>query len=84
MNSALPFSIILPVLILFSIDPDTSLVASDIIYKQNYRDIDASDDKLNKDRTKSQIQNDRYLVQNVNRIVYLLKALISMKVNKFN
>jgi hypothetical protein len=36
MNTALHFSIILLVLILFSIDPDTSLMA-DNAYKQNYR-----------------------------------------------
>jgi hypothetical protein len=38
MNTAIPFSIVLPVLILFSIDPETSLLA-DKTNKQNYRDI---------------------------------------------
>jgi hypothetical protein len=38
MNTAIPFSIVLPVLILFSIDPEASLLA-DKTYKQNYRDI---------------------------------------------
>jgi hypothetical protein len=50
MNSALPFSIVLPVLILFLIDPDTSLVA-DNTYKQNYIDIAASDDRPNRDKS---------------------------------
>ena len=49
MNTALPFSIVLPVLILFSIDPDTSLV-SDNTLKQNLRDISSSGDKLHKDK----------------------------------
>jgi hypothetical protein len=47
MNTALPFSLVLPVLIVFSIDPDTSLVA-DNTFKQNLRDIASSEDKLNK------------------------------------
>jgi hypothetical protein len=56
MNTALPFSIVLLVLILFSIDPGTSLVA-DNAYKQNYRDIAVSEDKLKKDKTSYKIQN---------------------------
>jgi transcription elongation factor Elf1 len=61
MNTALPFSIILPVLILFAIDPDTSLVAADAVYKQNYKGIATSEDKFNKDKASSKIQNDRHL-----------------------
>jgi hypothetical protein len=53
MNTAFPFSLVLPVLILFSIDPDTSLVANNA-YKQNYRDVAISEDK---DKTKYKIQN---------------------------
>jgi hypothetical protein len=57
MNTALPFLIILPVLILFAIDPDTSLVAADA----NYKGIAASMDKFDKDKASSKIQNDRHL-----------------------
>ena len=46
MNTALSFSIILPVLILFSIDPDTTLLA-DNTQKLNYRDIVVTDDMSN-------------------------------------
>jgi hypothetical protein len=60
MNSALPFSILLPVLILFSIDPDTSLVA-DITYKQTYGDIASSDDKSDKHKTNYKMQNGEHL-----------------------
>jgi hypothetical protein len=47
MNIALPFSFLLPVLIVFSIDPDTTLVA-DNSFKQNLRDTSSSGDKLDK------------------------------------
>ena len=57
MNTALPFLIILPVLILFAIDPDTSLVAADA----NYKGIAASEDKFDKDKARCKIQNDRHL-----------------------
>jgi hypothetical protein len=63
MNTALPFSIILPVLILFSIDPDTSLLA-DNTQKINHRDIVVTDDKLNKDKSNKKIQNDKHLCPN--------------------
>ena len=56
MNTALSFSLVLPVLIIFSIDPDTSLVA-DNTFKQKFRDIAVFDDKLNKDKGKNKIQN---------------------------
>jgi hypothetical protein len=59
-NTVLPFSTVLPVFIIFSIDPDTSLVA-DNSYKQNYRDIVVSDDKINKDKSKNKIQNGQHL-----------------------
>jgi hypothetical protein len=49
-TGAFPFSIVLLVLILFSLDPETSLVA-DNTSKQNYRDIATSDDKFNKNKT---------------------------------
>jgi len=49
MKMVLSFSFILSVIILFSIDPDTSLVA-DKVYKLNYRDAIVSDDKVNKDK----------------------------------
>lgn len=55
MNTALPFSLVLPVLIIFSIDPDTSLV-SDNTQKLSYRDIVVTDDKLNKDKSNKIIQ----------------------------
>jgi hypothetical protein len=61
MNTALPFSLVLPVLIIFSIDPDTSLVA-DNTYKSYYRDVAAlSDDKINKDKSNNKIQNGQHL-----------------------
>jgi hypothetical protein len=63
MNTALPFSIILPVLILFSIDPDTTLVA-DNTQKLYYRDIVVTDDKLNKDKSVKKIQYDKHLCPN--------------------
>src|SRR5918994_5009068 len=59
MNTALPFSIILPVLILFSIDPETTLLA-DITQKLNYRDIVETDDRLNKDKSNKKIQYDKH------------------------
>jgi Zn ribbon nucleic-acid-binding protein len=59
-NGAFPFSIVLLVLILFSLDPETSLVA-DNTSKQNNRDIATSDDKFNKNKTNSRIQNDGHL-----------------------
>jgi len=62
MNAALPLSIVLPVLVLFSIDPYTSLVA-DNNYKQNYRDIATSDDGLNKDKGNN--KNSEHLSRNV-------------------
>jgi DNA-directed RNA polymerase subunit M/transcription elongation factor TFIIS len=61
MNSVLPFSMLLLVLILFSIDPDTSLVAADNVYKQNCRDIVVSDDKSHKDKSNNKIQNGEHL-----------------------
>jgi hypothetical protein len=45
------------VLILFSLDPETSLMA-DNTTKQNNRDIATSDDKFNKIKTNSKIQNE--------------------------
>ena len=56
LSIALPFSIVLLVLVLFSFDPNTSLVA-DNTYKPNYRDIATSDDKSNKDKSNNEIQN---------------------------
>ena len=53
----LPFSIVSAVLILFSIDPDTSLV-TDNTYKINYRYVEAlSDDKINKVKNSNKIQD---------------------------
>jgi hypothetical protein len=55
-NTILPFSIVLAVLVLFSIDPDTSLI-TDNTYKMNYRYVAAlSDDKINKDKNKNSIK----------------------------
>lgn len=68
MNTALPFSIVLLVLILFSIDPGTSLLA-DNAYKQNYRDIAVSEDKLRKDKTSYKIQNGEHHVLDANHTV---------------
>jgi hypothetical protein len=60
MNTALLFSFVFSVLIVFSIDPDTSLVA-DNTYKLNYRDVAAlSDDKINKDKSNDK-QNGQHL-----------------------
>jgi hypothetical protein len=63
MNTALTFSIFLLVLILFSIDPDTTLLA-DNTQKLNYRDIAVTDDKLNKERSNKKIQNGKHLCPN--------------------
>jgi hypothetical protein len=56
-NTILPFSIVLAVLILFSVDPETSLV-TDNTYKINYRYVAAlSDDKINKDKNSNKIED---------------------------
>src|SRR5215216_3849839 len=63
MKMVLSFSFILSVIILFSIDPDTSLVA-DKVYKLSYRDVVIYDDKANKDKDKgnnNKIHNDKHL-----------------------
>ena len=60
MNTAFPLSLVLKVLIVFSLDPDTSLVV-DNTYKQNFRDITVYDGKLHKDRSKNKIQNGEHL-----------------------
>jgi hypothetical protein len=52
---------VLLLLILFSIDPDTSLVAADNVPRQNYRDIASSDDKSNRDKSNNKIQNGEHL-----------------------
>lgn len=56
-DTALTFSIVLQVLIVFSIDPYTSLVA-DNVQKLNYRDTALSDDRLNKDKNDDQVTSD--------------------------
>jgi DNA-directed RNA polymerase subunit M/transcription elongation factor TFIIS len=61
LNTALHLSIVLPVLILFSIDPDTSLVADNNVLKQNYRDIVVSDDKSDKHKANHNLQNGEHL-----------------------
>jgi hypothetical protein len=61
MNTALPFSIILPVIFLFSIDPDTTLVA-DNTQKLYYRDIVVTDD--NKAKSDKKIRYDKHLCPN--------------------
>lgn len=45
-------------LILFSLDPDNN---NNNTTKQNNRDIATSDDKFNKNKTNSKIQNDKHL-----------------------
>jgi hypothetical protein len=64
-NIALPFSLVLPVLIIFSIDPDTSLVA-DNAYKINYRDTasEIDDKRRDKSSNNSRIQNDKHICPN--------------------
>ena len=56
-DTALPFSTVLQVLIVFSIDPYTSLVA-DNVQKLNYRDTALSDDRLSKDKNDDQVTSD--------------------------
>lgn len=63
MNTAISFSIVLLVLVLFSIDSDTTLLA-DNTQKLNYRDTILTDDKLNKDKSNKKIQNDKHLCPN--------------------
>jgi DNA-directed RNA polymerase subunit M/transcription elongation factor TFIIS len=60
MNTCLQLSIVLAVLILFSIDPETSLVA-EYVHKQNYKDIVVSDGKFDKRKTNYKIQNGEHL-----------------------
>jgi hypothetical protein len=60
MKIMLSFSFILLIIILFSIDPDTSLVA-DKVYKLNYRDVVVSDDKVNKDKGNNKVHNGKHL-----------------------
>jgi DNA-directed RNA polymerase subunit M/transcription elongation factor TFIIS len=63
-NIALPFSLVLPVLIVFSIDPDTSLVI-DNTYKINYRDTASEiDDKRRDKSSNNSIQNDKHICLN--------------------
>ena len=65
MNTALPFSIVLAVLIVFSIDPDTSLVI-DNNYKINYRDTasEIDDKRRDKSSNNNRIQNDKHICPN--------------------
>ena len=56
MKMVLSFSFVLLIIILFSIDPDTSLVA-DIVYKLSHRDVVIYDDKANKDKDKDNNNN---------------------------
>jgi hypothetical protein len=63
MNTALPFSIILPVIFLFSIDPDTTLVA-DNTQKLYYRDIVVTDDNKAKSDKKYDMTNISVLTVN--------------------
>ena len=58
MNTALPFSIVLAVISVFSIDPDTSLLA-DNVFKLNYRDAAVIDDTTrDRNNNNNRIQND--------------------------
>ena len=50
------FAVVLLVIILFSVDPNTSLVAVKI-YKPNYRDSIVSYDKGNKDNGYNKVHN---------------------------
>src|SRR5215207_4345359 len=54
------FAVVLLVIILFSVDPNTSLVA-DTIYKPNYRDGAVSDDKGNKDNGYNKVHNGEHI-----------------------
>jgi hypothetical protein len=61
MKIMLSFSFIFLIIILFSIDPNTSLVA-DKVYKLNYRDVIVTDDKVNKDKgSNNKAHNDKHL-----------------------
>ena len=57
MNTGLHLSIVLAVLILFSVDPKTSLVA-DYVHKQNYKISVVPDDKRN---TSYKLQNGEHI-----------------------
>ena len=57
MDTAIPFSVVLLVLIVFSFDPDTSLLA-DNVFKLNYRDAAVIDDTTRDKSNNNRIQND--------------------------
>ena len=54
------FAVVLLVVILFSVDPNTSLVA-DKIYELNHRDSVVSDDKGNKDKDDNKVHNGEHI-----------------------
>jgi hypothetical protein len=74
MNTALPFSIILPVLILFSIDPYTSLVA-DNTYKINYRDSALIDDKFKGKSSNTGIHDVKHICPNCGSVYLSFQTL---------
>jgi hypothetical protein len=81
MNTVLPFSLVLPVLIVFSIDPDTSLVA-DNTFKQKFRDIAVFDDKLNKYKGKNKIQNGEHLCPQCKSHFLTVQPIDDMDIDK--
>jgi hypothetical protein len=80
-DTALPFSTVLQVLIVFSIDPYTSLVA-DNVQKLNYRDTALSDDRLNKDKNNN--RNDDQVTSDVQDLELAQGIKDSLKEAGFN
>ena len=80
-DTALPLSTVLQVLIVFSIDPYTSLVA-DNVQKLNYRDTALSDDRLNKDKNNN--RNDDQVTSDVQDLELAQGIKDSLKEAGFN
>lgn len=74
MNKALTFSIVLPVLILFSIDPDTSLVA-DNAYKVNSRNSAVIDDNFKDKSSNKRIHDGKHFCPNCESNYLSFKSL---------
>lgn len=74
MDTAFQLLIVLPVLILFSIDPDTSLVA-DNTYRLNYRDAAVNDDKFKDKSSNNSIHDGKHLCPNCESLYLSFESL---------
>ena len=74
MNNALLFSIVLPVLVIFSIDPETSLVAGNT-YIINYRDSAVIDDNFKDKSSSKRIHDGNHFCPNCESIYLSFKSV---------